>query len=60
MRSTKDFYQWMERIVLPGLYSNGWYNDTITELSPYISDNTFYRIGAPRIRQARIKNGQFM
>ncbi|XP_021346749.1 polycystic kidney disease protein 1-like 2 isoform X2 [Mizuhopecten yessoensis] len=54
--SADYFWNWANDILIPGLYSGGLYsgNDS-ADYQGYLSDNIHYRVGTPRLRQARIK-----
>ncbi|XP_060067008.1 polycystin-1-like protein 2 [Ylistrum balloti] len=53
--SAEYFWNWAHDILIPGLYSDGMYsgNDT-ADFQGYLSDNIHYRVGTPRLRQARV------
>ncbi|XP_069123303.1 uncharacterized protein [Argopecten irradians] len=53
--SAEYFWNWAHDVLIPGLYSEGMYsgNDS-TDYHGYLSDNIHYRVGTPRLRQARV------
>ena len=47
-----DFWTWMYVSLIPGLYSQQWYNGNVTnDIRGFTSDKQSYLVGAARIRQ---------
>ncbi|XP_033737386.1 polycystic kidney disease protein 1-like 2 [Pecten maximus] len=53
--SAEYFWNWAHDILIPGLYSQGMYSGNDSgDYHGYLSDNVHYRVGTPRVRQARV------
>ena len=62
IQSHEEVYTWINQTLLPNLYSSDWYNGQ--ELTSWrevlqTSDRSTIRLGVARLRQMRIKDGQF-
>jgi hypothetical protein len=58
VKTRPDFWSYMDDVFLPNLYAPSWYNNkTLTWREKLtLSDRVSLRVGAPRIRQLRVKN----
>ena len=60
--NTKDqFWKWASDTLIPGLYGHQYYNglDAHWRQRYFISDFSYFRIGNPRFRLARVKGGNY-
>ena len=51
-----DVFTWMEHILVPNLYADTLYNGEVVHWreKSWLTDRTYYRVGQPRLRLARI------
>ena len=61
VNNEKSFYTWMETIVIPNMFPVTYSNDDLITNGKdikYTSDQLGLRLGAPQIRQYRVKPGE--
>ena len=60
MDSKDSLWNWTENDLLPSLYNTKWYNGEPFEYKEgFISDKQTFMLGMPRLRQLRVKKGEF-
>ena len=60
MDSKDSLWNWTENDLLPSLYNTKWYNGQPFEYEEgFISDKQTFMLGMPRLRQLRVKKGEF-
>ena len=60
MDSKDSLWKWIENDLLPSLYNTKWYNGQPFEYKEgFISDKQTFMLGMPRLRQQRVKKGEF-
>ena len=58
--SKDSLWKWIENDLLPSLYNTKWYNGQPFEYKEgFISDKQTFMMGMPRLRQQRVKKGEF-
>ncbi|XP_032242532.2 polycystin-1 isoform X2 [Nematostella vectensis] len=51
-----SFWNWTEAVLIPGLYSESWYNGR-SDKPGFLADHTSWMLGTARMRQLRVKAG---
>ena len=60
VESEDSLWNWTENDLLPSLYNTNWYNGQPFEYKEgFISDKQTFMLGMPRLRQLRVKKGEF-
>ena len=60
MDSKDSLWNWTENDLLPNLYNTNWYNGQPFDYEEgFISDKQTFMLGMPRLRQLRVKKGEF-
>ena len=50
----------MRDTLIPGVFEGPWYNDELPKYSGFIDNHESLLVSIPRIRQVRVKKGEFL
>ena len=56
---TPSLWNWIDEVLVPGLYDVTWYNDQPFEYKEgFVSNKQNFLVGMPRLRQIRLKKSK--
>ena len=53
------YWNWLQRVFIPGVFSGRWYNGRNEEQTIYIGNKHSLLVGMARVRQLRVKASKF-